>query len=122
MHDINVNLINILQQLISKIVKSFENNDVEPKHQIMMRKLFQCLEMLYDNINLTPEEGIDVHKWLTDYCKSHSIEVPELNALVHKLLFFQRIRTDKGPMFEGISKQIQLKLGQIEEVCSLLDD
>ncbi|XP_031616603.1 Fanconi anemia group I protein [Contarinia nasturtii] len=113
--DVNTNLINILQRLIDKIVTSFENNDVEPKHQVMMRHLFQCLEMLYNHIDLTPDEGNDVHKWLTNYCKSHRIELPELNALVHKILFMQRIRTGKGPIFEGISKQIQAKLGQIEE-------
>lgn len=116
-NDVNTNLIIILQRLLDNIVASFENNDVEPEHQVILQMLFQCLEMLYNNITLTQDEATAVHDWLTDYCKSHSIERLELNALVHKLLFAQRIRTERGPIFEEISKQIEAQLQQIQEVC-----
>lgn len=117
LNNVNTNLINILQSVISLTVTSFENNDVEPQHQIMLQKLFQCLEMLYNHITLTQDEADEVHNWLTDYCKNHNIENVDLNTLVHKLLFAQRIRTKKGPIFEGIAKQIEVLLTQIQPVC-----
>lgn len=118
LNNVNINLINILQKVISVTVTSFENNDVEPDHQIILQKLFQCLEMLYNHVILTQEEADEVHNWLTDYCKTHCIEDIDLNTLVHKLLFTQRIRTQKGPIFEGIAKQIEALLTQIQEVRS----
>lgn len=94
---------------------SFENNDVEPANQGMLLKIFQCLEILYDNIELTQDEATNVHNWLHNYCKNHTAEGVE-HTIVHKLLFTQRIRTQKGPIFEGITKQIETLLGQIHEV------
>lgn len=118
MNNINTNLIKILQGVISLTVTSFENNDVEPEHQIMLQKLFQCLEMLYNHISLAIDEATEVHNWLTAYCNDHVIEDVSLNTVVHKMLFTQRIRSQKGPIFEGIAKQIELLLTQIQEVCS----
>lgn len=114
-NEINTNLINILQNVLDKIVISFENNDVEPEHQGMLLKMFQCLEILYENIELTQEEATDAHNWIANYCKNHTTEGAE-KAIVHKLLFSQRIRTMKGPIFEGIAKQIENLLGQINDV------
>lgn len=116
LNNVNTNLINILQSVISLTVTSFENNDIEPEHQIMLQKLFQCLEMLYNHITFTQDDAEEVHNWLTDYCKNHNIENVDLNTLVHKLLFAQRIRTKKGPIFEGIAKQIEVLLTQIQLV------
>lgn len=116
-NEINTNLINILQKVLDTIVKSFENNDVEPEHQGMLLKMFQCLEILYENIELTQEEASDVHNWITNYCKNHTTEGAE-KTIVHKLLFSQRIRTMKGPIFEGIAQQIENLLGQINDVTN----
>lgn len=102
---------------MNKVVDLFENNDVESQHQVILQKLFQCLEMLYSSITLTQDEANGVHSWLCDYCKSHSVEGVE-NVIVHKLLFTQRVRTQKGPIFEGIAKQIELTLGQNQIVIS----
>lgn len=84
----------------------------------MLQKLFQCLEMLYNQINLANDEATEVHSWLTAYCNDHVIEDVSLNTVVHKMLFAQRIRSQKGPIFEGIAKQIELLLSQIQEVRS----
>lgn len=116
-NEINTNLINILQNVLDKIVISFENNDVDPENQGMLLKMFQCLEILYENIELTQEEATDVHNWIVNYCKNHTTEGAE-KTIVHKLLFSQRIRTMKGPIFEGIAKQIESLLGQINEVTN----
>lgn len=115
MNDINTNLINILQRVLDNIVTAFENNDVEQSHQIILLKMFQCLELLYDNIALTHEQATFVHNWLYGYCKVHTVKGAE-KTIVHKLLFTQRIRTQKGPIFEGIAKQIELLIDQIQEV------
>lgn len=116
-NDVNTNLINILQRVLDDIVTAFENNDVEPPHQIMLLKMFQCLELLYNNITLTHEQATKVHSWLHGYCKVHEAKGVE-STIVHKLLFTQRVRTQKGPIFEGIAKQIETILDQIGEVIS----
>lgn len=113
--DVNTNLIHILQRVLDSIVAAFENNDVEPPHQVILLKMFQCLELLYSNIALSPEQATQVHNWLYGYCKEHEIKGVE-NNIVHKLLFTQRVRTQKGPIFEGIAKQIETVVGQIQEV------
>lgn len=110
-----MNLINILHNVVNEIVILFEDNDVEPQHQTILQKLFQCLEMLYSSIVLKEDEAKEVHSWLCDYCKSHSINGVE-HVIVHKLLLTQRIRTQRGPIFEGIAKQIELVLEQIQAV------
>lgn len=115
LNDINTNLINILQNVLSEVVTSFENNDIEPEQQGMLLKLFQCLEILYENIELTQEEAGDVHSFLYNFCKNHVAEGVE-HTIVHKLLFALKIRTQKGPIFEGIAKQIETLLGQIHDV------
>lgn len=115
LNGINTHLINILQRVLDEIVAAFENNDVEPQHQIILLKIFQCLELLYNNITLTHEQATSVHNWLYGYCKVHEVKGVE-HTIVHKLLFTQRIRTQKGPIFEGIAKQIELLLDQIDEV------
>lgn len=115
LNNINTNLINILQNVLDKIVVSFENNDISTEHQIMLQKMFQCLEILYNNIALSQEQAILVHTWLRNYCKFHDIEGSE-HVIVHKLLFAQFVRTQKGPFLEGIAKQIETVLGQIHEV------
>lgn len=115
LNDINTNLINIVQRVLDSVVAAFENNDVEPPHQIILLKMFQCLELLYNNITLTQEQAKSVHDWLYGYCKEHEANGSE-NIIVHKLLFTQCIRTQKGPVFEGIAKQLGKLLGSIEEV------
>lgn len=115
MIDVNTNLITILHNVLDKIIASFENNDVEPEHHGILQKMFQSLELLYNNIALNQDEAILVHNWLYHFCKSHSIDGAE-HALVHKLLFTQRIRTQKGDTFVAIAKQIETQLGQINSV------
>lgn len=115
LNDINTNLINILQRVLDNIVAAVENSDVEPPHHIILLKMFQCLELLYNNITLTQEQATLVHNWLYGYCNVHEVKGVE-NTIVHKLLFTQRVRTQKGPIFEGIAKQIQILMDPIEEV------
>lgn len=114
-NDINMNFINILQNVLDTIVSSFENKEVEPEHQPILLKLFQCLEMLYNSINLTPDQATLVHNWLHSYCKTHKADGAE-HTIIHKLLFTQLVRTQKGAVFEGIAKQIETLLGQIQDV------
>lgn len=114
-NDVNVNLINILQRVLDAVVISFENNDVGAEHQVVLLKMFQSLEILYNNIRLTQEQAKSVHDWLHMYCKMHKADGAE-HTIVHKLLFTQRIRTQKGGIFEGIAKQIEMLAGQILDV------
>lgn len=115
LNDINANLINILQNVLDKVVTSLESNDVESEHQTILHKMFQCLEILYNSITLSQDQAAMVHNWLHNYCKMHNADGAE-HTIVLKLLFTQRIRTQKGPMFEGIAKQIETLMGQIQEV------
>lgn len=115
LNDINTNLINILQKVLDNVVNAFESNVVEPPHQVILLKMFQCLELLYNNIALTPEQAKFVHHWLYGYCKEHEAKGSE-SAIVHKLLFTQCIRTQKGAIFEGVATQMEILLEQIKEV------
>lgn len=112
---IHINMISTIQRLLDGIAQSVENNDMDNEHQLIMVKLFQCLELLYDNIDLTQnlEHGNEIHKWLQNFCKHNEIRHDEL-SIVHKLLFSQRIRTQKTFLFEGIAKQVEKVLGQHE--------
>lgn len=56
----NTNLINGLQDTVNQLMQSFENNDVAQPAQAILLKLLQCLEMLYDNINLTEFQAKEV--------------------------------------------------------------
>lgn len=117
LNEVNTNLVTILHDVLDKIIEPFENNDVEPEHHIILQTLFQSLELLYNNMTLTESDALLIHNWLHHFCKSHNVEGAE-HAIVYKLLFTQMIRTKKGDIFEGIAKQIELKLGQIKEVRS----
>lgn len=115
LNEVNTNLVTILHNVLDKIIAPFENNDVEPEHHTILQTLFQSLELLYNNMALSENDAILIHNWLYNFCKSHNIDGAE-HAIVHKLLFTQRIRTQKGGIFDGIAKQIETQLGQIQEV------
>lgn len=57
---VNINLIVDIQHIINELIQSFENNDVGPQTRIISLKLFQCLELLYDNIDLTDAQATEV--------------------------------------------------------------
>lgn len=56
----NVNMITILHNILDKVSKSFENNDVDIEHHAILVKLFQSLDILYTNISLTIEQAAEV--------------------------------------------------------------
>lgn len=52
-NDISINLISVLHNVLDGIVNSLEDDEKKEDHLMIMVKLFQCLEMLYDSIDLT---------------------------------------------------------------------
>lgn len=58
---------------------------------------------------------LQIHGWLQNFCRNNEIRYADL-SIIHKLLFSQRIRTQKSFLFEGIAKQVEKVLGQHEEV------
>lgn len=62
-NELNVNLISILHNVLDKISKSFENNDIDLEHHVILVRLFQSLELLYNNITLTPEQATEVNEF-----------------------------------------------------------
>lgn len=65
LNGIKINLISVVHKLLDSIAESAAKNDVDIDQQIIMVKLFQCLEILYDNIDLTQNvnNGIEVN-WI----------------------------------------------------------
>lgn len=114
-NEFNMNLISILHTILDKISKEIENNDDGIEHQMILVRLFQCLDLLYSNITLSQDQLTDVHSWLQNYCEYYNFENKEL-SIIHKLLFAQRIRVKNGEIFDGIAKQIERIYGQIEDV------
>lgn len=113
--ELNIQLINTLHGVLDEISKSFENNDIDSEHHIILVKLFQSLEHLYTNIPLAIEQANEVHAWLQNYSEHYSFENRDL-SIIHKLLFAQRIRVKHGEILSGIAKQIERLYGQIEDV------
>lgn len=62
LNGIHINLISVIHKLLDSIVELSENNVFEDEHLVIMVKLFQCLELLYDNIDFTQnaEHGNEV--------------------------------------------------------------
>lgn len=72
LNGIQINLISVVHKLLDSIAASAANTDVVNDQQVIMVKLFQCLEILYDNIDLTQNvnngnevsrETCDAHVW-----------------------------------------------------------
>lgn len=64
LNNIHINLMCVIHKLLDSIVELSENNEIEDDHRLIMLKLFQCLELLYDNIDLSHniEHGNEVRR------------------------------------------------------------
>lgn len=74
-----------------------------------------CLELVYEHVPIESDCINVPHNWLHKTCSNHSLDGKNM-ALIHKLLFDQRVRSRMGPFFDGVAIQAAEELGQITEV------
>lgn len=58
------------------------------------------------------------YNWLLQICTQQDIEKYEI-PYIYKLLFRQWIKTQNGLFFEGVAKQIEYTVGQIDETAEV---
>lgn len=100
-----------MQLLLEQCVTD-EISDDEGK---VPKLLLQCLEIIYEYVPVEGTNLVDHYKWLYQFCLKNDLDAHNM-ALIHKLLFCQRIRAHPDGFFDTIAIQIGNILGQIEEV------
>ncbi|XP_058062569.1 Fanconi anemia group I protein [Anopheles bellator] len=82
--------------------------------------LFQCLELLYKSPVMDHHLLTEAYDWLQQFCINTKLKTKPL-AIVHRILFDLRMRTQTGAYFDSVAMRLELKFGQIttEEVAPL---
>uniref|UniRef100_A0A182VTW9 Fanconi anemia group I protein n=1 Tax=Anopheles minimus TaxID=112268 RepID=A0A182VTW9_9DIPT len=74
--------------------------------------LMQCLELLYKSPVITQDHLAQGYEWLQNFCINTKLKLKSF-AIMHRLLFDLRLRTQTGAYFDSIAIRLELKFGQI---------
>ncbi|XP_052893741.1 Fanconi anemia group I protein [Anopheles moucheti] len=74
--------------------------------------LLQCLELLYKSQVLTQDHLTQGYEWMQNFCINTKLKQKSF-AIIHRLLFDLRMRTQTGAYFDSIAMRLELKFGQI---------
>uniref|UniRef100_A0A2M4A8X9 Fanconi anemia group i protein n=1 Tax=Anopheles triannulatus TaxID=58253 RepID=A0A2M4A8X9_9DIPT len=74
--------------------------------------IFQCLELLYKSHIMNQEHLTLGYDWLQQFCVNTKLK-PKAFAIVHRILFDLRFRTQSGAYFDSVAMRLELKFGQI---------
>uniref|UniRef100_A0A182MHL8 Fanconi anemia group I protein n=1 Tax=Anopheles culicifacies TaxID=139723 RepID=A0A182MHL8_9DIPT len=74
--------------------------------------LIQCLELLYKSPVITQDHLAQGYDWLQNFCINTKLKLKSF-AIIHRLLFDLRMRTQTGAYFDSIAMRLELKFGQI---------
>uniref|UniRef100_A0A182Y8A9 Fanconi anemia group I protein n=1 Tax=Anopheles stephensi TaxID=30069 RepID=A0A182Y8A9_ANOST len=99
-----------LQTIIDEYFR--DDSDPEPVGEKIIVGLVQCLEMLYKSPIVTQDHLAQGYDWLQNFCINTKLKRKSF-AIVHRLLFELRIRTQTGAYFDSIAMRLELKFGQI---------
>ncbi|XP_050081873.1 Fanconi anemia group I protein isoform X2 [Anopheles aquasalis] len=76
--------------------------------------IFQCLELLYKSHIMHQDHLTLGYDWLQQFCVNTKLK-PKPFAIVHRILFDLRSRTQSGAYFDSVAMRLELKFGQITE-------
>uniref|UniRef100_A0A182T620 Fanconi anemia group I protein n=1 Tax=Anopheles maculatus TaxID=74869 RepID=A0A182T620_9DIPT len=99
-----------LQTIIEEYFK--DGSEPEPVGEKIVVGLVQCLEILYKSPIITQDHLAQGYDWLQNFCINTKLKLKSF-AIMHRLLFDLRIRTQTGAYFDSIAMRLELKFGQI---------
>ncbi|XP_041787409.1 Fanconi anemia group I protein-like [Anopheles merus] len=99
-----------LQTIVDECFK--EGSEPEPIGEKIVVGLLQCLELLYKSSVANQDHLTQGYDWLQNFCINTKLKQKSF-AIIHRLLFDLRIRTQTGAYFDSIAMRLELKFGQI---------
>ncbi|XP_050076558.1 Fanconi anemia group I protein [Anopheles maculipalpis] len=99
-----------LQTIIDEYFK--DASEPEPIGEKIIVGLVQCLELLYKSAIITQDHLAQGYDWLQNFCINTKLKLKSF-AIMHRLLFDLRIRTQTGAYFDSVAMRLELKFGQI---------
>ncbi|XP_053663120.1 Fanconi anemia group I protein [Anopheles marshallii] len=103
----------ILVQLQTIVEWYFKDgNEPESVGDKIVVGLLQCLELLYKSPVLTQDHLAQGYEWMQNFCINTKLKQKSF-AIIHRLLFDLRMRTQTGAYFDSIAMRLELKFGQI---------
>lgn len=85
----------------SKSKNANETNLFDSGRMAIVQNLFNCLDILYDYQLFDDPITTESYSWLLQFCQTYSLKDTSL-AIVHKLLFKQRLKTHSGAFYQII--------------------
>uniref|UniRef100_A0AAG5DEU5 Fanconi anemia group I protein n=1 Tax=Anopheles atroparvus TaxID=41427 RepID=A0AAG5DEU5_ANOAO len=103
----------LLEQLQTIVDEYFgDGSEPEPIGEKIVVGLLQCLELLYKSPVMTQEYLTLAYDWLQNFCINTKLKLKSF-AIVHRILFDLRLRTQTGAYFDSVAMRLELKFGQI---------
>uniref|UniRef100_A0A182TNZ2 Fanconi anemia group I protein n=1 Tax=Anopheles melas TaxID=34690 RepID=A0A182TNZ2_9DIPT len=99
-----------LQTIVDECFK--DGSEPEPIGEKIVVGLLQCLELLYKSSVANQDHLAQGYDWLQNFCINTKLKHKSF-AIIHRLLFDLRIRTQTGAYFDSIAMRLELKFGQI---------
>uniref|UniRef100_A0A182F4D0 Uncharacterized protein n=1 Tax=Anopheles albimanus TaxID=7167 RepID=A0A182F4D0_ANOAL len=111
---IGLSFIKDLLKDMQKIVDQFfeDGSGTEAIEEKIVVGIFQCLELLYKSHIMNQEHLTLGYDWLQGFCVNTKLK-PKSFAIVHRILFDLRSRTQSGAYFDSVAMRLELKFGQI---------
>uniref|UniRef100_A0A182JNR2 Fanconi anemia group I protein n=1 Tax=Anopheles christyi TaxID=43041 RepID=A0A182JNR2_9DIPT len=103
-------LLTQLQTIVGEYFK--EGSESEAIGEKIVVGLLQCLELLYKSSVITQDHLTQGYDWLQNFCINTKLKQKSF-AIIHRLLFDLRTRTQTGAYFDSIAMRLELKFGQI---------
>ncbi|XP_049278878.1 Fanconi anemia group I protein [Anopheles funestus] len=89
-----------------------DGNEPESVGDKIIVGLLQCLELLYKSPVITQDHLAQGYEWMQNFCINTKLKQKSF-AIMHRLLFDLRMRTQTGAYFDSIAIRLELKFGQI---------
>lgn len=102
--------------MLQLLLEQFITDEISDEEGKVPKLLLQCLEIIYEYVPIEGTSLVEHYNWLYQFCLKNDLDAHNM-SLIHKLLFYLRIRTHPDGFFDTIAIQIGDILGQIDEVC-----
>uniref|UniRef100_A0A2M4CNT3 Uncharacterized protein n=1 Tax=Anopheles darlingi TaxID=43151 RepID=A0A2M4CNT3_ANODA len=103
-------LLNNMQTIVDQFFT--DESETEAIEEKIVVGIFQCLELLYKSPIMNQEHLTIGYDWLQQFCVNKKLK-PKAFAIVHRILFDLRLRTQSGAYFDSVAMRLELKFGQI---------
>lgn len=102
--------------MLQLLLEQCLTDEISDEKGTISNLLVLSLQIIYAYVPVEGSNLVDQSNWLLEFCKKNNLYAHS-GSLIHKLLFFQRIRAHSDDFFDAIAVQIGDILGQITVVC-----